>query len=626
MVWFLLFSILPLAFITVYSLIKYEEAIDQEVEGRLKGNLRETSLIFEEFRVSMQDLLKRFRRDSQLIYRLHNGKGDQARRLASTWLENSFLQRLKIFDREGQLIVSLYKDEKGGVQRKKDHESSGIMLNKNFAEKAHSKEFMHILDFYQGKRMELVVFTAVKTSKQKVVGYIEESLILDGEFLRKLGNRLGVEVALFTPGEEDKAFASHDDWNHYPRDFFNKQLEKYGSSILELKVQDIPYGVVIRSLDWGEAKLNLAVGSSKESVNQVYSNIRTAFFTVIWTVVGLLIVLSLIMSKVLLKPLSDMVDAIHKMNPLTGEHVEVPVTSQTELGTLATAFNDMSVRIHESQKNLQSKVEELEKANQEIRETQAKLVHTAKMASLGQLVAGVAHELNNPIGFIYSNMSHLKDYSERLIDLVEVAESKPKTLKAKKEEAEFEYVVEDMPKLIKSCEEGARRTRDIVLGLRNFSRLEEAKLKTVDIHEGIDNTLKLLAGELKGRVQVKKNYGDLPQIECYPSQLNQVFMNILSNAAHAVGESGEIRITTVNSQEGKDSIDISIRDTGKGMSEEVVEKIFDPFFTTKSIGSGTGLGMSISYGIVQNHNGEIKVQSKLNEGTEFLITLPVHQV
>ncbi|MCB0419622.1 MAG: HAMP domain-containing protein [Bdellovibrionales bacterium] len=625
MVWFLLFSIVPLAFITMYSLIKYEDAIDQEVENRLKGNVRETALIFDEFRLSMQDLLKRYRRDSQLIYRLHKGQHEATRQLASSWLANSFLHRLKVFNRDGTLIVSLFKDEKGQVQRKENHESSGLALNEDFAGKADKQDFIHILDFYKGDRLELVMFSAVKTAKQRVVGYIEESLIVDSSFLAKLGNRLGIEIAVFTPGEKDKAFASHDDWNHYASNFFNSQWKKYGNSIMQLNIQDVPYGVVIKSLDWGEAKLNLAVGSSKKAINEVFSKVRTAFITVIWTVVVLLIILSLVMSKVLLKPLSEMVQAIQRMNPVSGEHIEVPVTSQTELGTLAQAFNSMSVRIHESQKNLQSKVEELERANQEIRETQAKLVHTAKMASLGQLVAGVAHELNNPIGFIYSNMTHLKDYTSRLIRLVDIAEKEPKKLKVEKEEAEFDYIVEDMPKLIHSCEDGARRTRDIVLGLRNFSRLEEAKLKTVDVHEGIDTTLRLLSGELKGRVKVKKKYGDIPLIECYPSQLNQVFMNILSNAAHAIGDQGEIRITT-NLCVGKtDCIDISICDNGKGMTEETAEKIFDPFFTTKSVGSGTGLGMSISYGIIQNHNGDIRVHSKLNEGTEFIITLPLKQ-
>src|SRR6185312_15702874 len=198
-------------------------------------------------------------------------------------------------------------------------------------------------------------------------------------------------------------------------------------------------------------------------------------------------------------------------------------------GLLAEGFNDLSRRTFESQKALKDKIQELEKANNEIRDTQAKLVHTAKMASLGQLVAGVAHELNNPIGFIYSNMSHLRDYSQKLVHLINVAEKSPAELKKEKEKADLAYIEKDLPKLISSCEDGARRTRDIVLGLRNFSRLEEAQLKEVDLSEAIDNTLNLLSGEIKNRIQIHKTYEPTPQILGYVSQINQVIMNILSN-------------------------------------------------------------------------------------------------
>ena len=174
--------------------------------------------------------------------------------------------------------------------------------------------------------------------------------------------------------------------------------------------------------------------------------------------------------------------------------LQIPTSNETELGLLAESFNDLSRRTFDSQQALRGKIQELEKANNEIRDTQAKLVHTAKMASLGQLVAGVAHELNNPIGFIYSNMTHLREYSEKLIHLIDVAEHHPQNLKKEKAKADLDYIEKDLPKLISSCEDGARRTRDIVLGLRNFSRLEEAQIKRVDIHEGLENTLQLLSG------------------------------------------------------------------------------------------------------------------------------------
>ncbi|MEO0336938.1 MAG: ATP-binding protein, partial [Pseudomonadota bacterium] len=300
--------------------------------------------------------------------------------------------------------------------------------------------------------------------------------------------------------------------------------------------------------------------------------------------------------------------------------VKIESDNDTELGMLVDSFNEMSEKIHRSQKDLKDKISQLESANLQIKETQARLIHSGKMASLGQLVAGVAHELNNPIGFIYSNMTHLREYSEKLVDLVGVAEKDSASLSSAKEDADFDYIVEDMPRLITSCEDGARRTRDIVLGLRNFSRLEEAQLKEVNIEDSLKNTLHLLTGELKNRIQVVEEFSGIPEVTCYPSQLNQVFMNILSNAAQAIEGEGTITIRTKEMSAGQ--VSVEIEDTGKGMDDETRVKIFDPFFTTKGLGTGTGLGLSISYGVIQKHNGEIKVESEPGNGTKFTILLP----
>jgi two-component system NtrC family sensor kinase len=217
-------------------------------------------------------------------------------------------------------------------------------------------------------------------------------------------------------------------------------------------------------------------------------------------------------------------------------------------------------------------------------------------------------------------MSHLKDYVQKLLRVLETAEAHPDQLEKVKKEVEFDYIAEDFFRLIASCEDGARRTRDIVIGLRNFSRLDEAQLKRVSLKEGLQNTLKLLSGELKNRVTVHEDYQEKAQVKCYASQLNQVFMNIVSNGAQAITKNGEIWIKTW--LEGPWAF-ISIRDNGPGIAKADLDKIFDPFFTTKPIGQGTGLGLSISYGIVQKHGGEIVVKSEKGEGTEFMIKVPV---
>jgi two-component system NtrC family sensor kinase len=331
----------------------------------------------------------------------------------------------------------------------------------------------------------------------------------------------------------------------------------------------------------------------------------------------------LVISKVILRPIYDMLNTIDQSDYSKGI-VEVAESNNTELGLLAKSFNDLGRRTYESQQALRANVKELEGANSEIKEAQTRLVHAAKMASLGQLVAGVAHELNNPIGFIYSNMAHLKEYSEKLISLLDIAEKDPAQLPRAKEEADLEFIKKDLPKLIASCEDGARRTRDIVLGLRNFSRLEESQVKEVDVREGLSKTLELLSGELKNRIKVIKDFGDIPKIMAYPSELNQVFMNILSNAAQAIEGEGEIRVSTHLTK--NKMVEIAISDTGKGMSKETAEKVFDPFFTTKTLGQGTGLGLSISYGVIQKHGGEILIDSEVGKGTTFRIILPVNGV
>jgi two-component system NtrC family sensor kinase len=355
----------------------------------------------------------------------------------------------------------------------------------------------------------------------------------------------------------------------------------------------------------------------------VLENVNYAFMTVVGAVIVLLLIFIFVASTTLIKPVIDLVEAIDQVES-SEKIVEIPVRSDTEIGLLTESFNSMSSNVIRARADLKRKVQELEKANQELIDTQARLVHSAKMISLGQLVAGVAHELNNPIGFIYSNMTHLRDYSEKLIRFAETAEKEPEKIKSLKKELEVDYIKQDLPKLIFSCEDGARRTRDIVIGLRNFSRLEEAKLKEIDIHQAVDDTLNLLTGEIKNRIQIIKKYKKLPLVTCYASHINQVFMNLLSNAAQAIEGNGNIWISTnTSTKNGEDFVEISFQDSGKGMSSEVMDKIFDPFFSTKGVGQGTGLGLSISYGIVQKHGGEIQVKSQPGIGTEFIVHMPV---
>ncbi len=268
-------------------------------------------------------------------------------------------------------------------------------------------------------------------------------------------------------------------------------------------------------------------------------------------------------------------------------------------------------------------------AFEQLKSAQSKLVESEKMASLGVLTAGVAHEINNPVNFISGGIESLKDnYAElkKLLELIENPEPGKsieetwKGIDIFKKEIDLKSLLPEMEVLINTIENGALRTSEIVKGLRNFSRLDEDEMKKASIEEGIDSTLVILNNKIKSRIKVMKTYEGIPQIMCYPGQLNQVFLNILSNAADAIEAKGEIRIKT---WQHENAVYISFRDTGSGMPESISAHIFEPFFTTKQVGKGTGLGLSISYGIIKKHKGTIEVKSEPGKGTEFIITLPI---
>jgi predicted ATPase/signal transduction histidine kinase len=288
---------------------------------------------------------------------------------------------------------------------------------------------------------------------------------------------------------------------------------------------------------------------------------------------------------------------------------------------------------------LNEKNQHLQQALEELQRTQTQLIQSEKMSSLGQMVAGIAHEINNPINFIHGNITHASEYVKDLLDVISVYQQEyphPSPLVEEKNGAvDVDFLLEDLPKLLDSMKVGSSRIRNIVLGLRNFSRLDESDMKPVDIHEGIDNTLMILQHRINGKnerpeIAVIKEYGQMPQVSCYAGQLNQVFMNILSNAIDALDEgignsklhTPTIRIRTelVNNQ----TVKIQIADNGVGMTETVRQKVFDPFFTTKPVGSGTGLGLSISYQVVvDKHKGQLSCNSTPGEGTEFVIEIPM---
>ena len=365
--------------------------------------------------------------------------------------------------------------------------------------------------------------------------------------------------------------------------------------------------------------------------------------------------LSFYITQAITKPLSAVTKIAQKVTTDSNFDLQAPITTQDEIGILAATFNQMVVwiknytdQLEKAQQTLEEKVtertKELNQTLQKLRQTQAHIIQTEKMSGLGQMVAGIAHEINNPMSFVYTNLAHLEQYNQDLLNLVQLyGQEYNQPTSAIKEEIEtidLDFLTLDIPKLFQSMKVGSQRVYKIVESLRNFSHLDEEGLKSVDIHQGIDNTIILLRKRLEDKpdyqkIALIKNYSPLPLIDCYPSQINQVFFYLLSNAIDSLDDYNQHRlpadiatnpsmIEIITKQIDSEWIAIEIIDNGLGIPPEVHSKIFEPFFTTKPVGKGTGLGLSISHQIiVEKHHGMIMCNSVPEEGTIFIIKLPI---
>lgn len=295
-------------------------------------------------------------------------------------------------------------------------------------------------------------------------------------------------------------------------------------------------------------------------------------------------------------------------------------------------LREVNTQMEVYHEELEQQKEELQQTLNFLKETQTHLVQTEKLASVGQLTAGIAHEINNPVNYISAGIGSLELNLSEIREILDLyneispgnVSEKLKQIEEVKERLDYKELIDEISQLIKSIKAGSERTTEIVKGLRTFSRLDENDIKPADLHEGIDLTLVMLHNKYKHHVEIIKQYGDLPQVECFPGKLNQVFMNIVSNAVDAVGEKGTIVIKTWEDKT-TNKVFVSIKDDGMGMSAKDISNIFNPFFSTKEVGKGTGLGLSISHGIIEQHKGSIKVKSEVGEGAEFIISLPVKQ-
>ena len=332
--------------------------------------------------------------------------------------------------------------------------------------------------------------------------------------------------------------------------------------------------------------------------------------------------------------LRGMTDTLERLVRLRTAELETALRRYEQTtAMLQRTRENMATEIDErraAQSRLEQEKDEQRRLLRALEETHVQLLQSEKLASIGQLAAGVAHEINNPIGFISANLNTLRTWVRSLLAVIAAHDAaltqlEPATrdaLTAMRGEADLDYVRDEIVTLIDESIDGAVRVRRIVQDLRDFSRPGSGEWSVVDIHAGLESTLNVVHNELKYKADIVREYGDVPQVECLPSQLNQVFMNLLVNAAHAIPSRGVITIRT--SSDGE-QVSIAISDTGTGMTPDVVRRIFDPFFTTKPVGQGTGLGLSVSHGIVERHRGAIDVTSEPGRGTTFCVRLPIRR-